>query len=171
MDLRFLERFSSLFTAENPFISYSSIHTHVHTLMAGAVMQRCQLLISSNLGLSVSLKDTSTCSWGEPEIRTSSLAILDDPLNLLDCSRSESYSCYSHRWLVSRSADWSVGQTVQWSVGKCIFQGIIHESQRQNACSLRRPVSVSEKILTQIEIKIWVKRIPVSHDIGLVLLN
>ena len=137
---------------------------HVHTLTVEAVTQRSPLLIRSNFGLSVTLKDTSTCSWGEPGIRTGGLTITGrqtEPTGLQPPRKLQPLQLQ----LVGHSISW----LFSWL---CIFRGTIHESQRKkNAGSLRWPVSVSENFLIQIEIKIWIKRIPVSPDIGLVLIE
>lgn len=39
-------------------------HTHIHTLMAEDPMQAADWSSGEHLGLSIVIKDTSTCSWG-----------------------------------------------------------------------------------------------------------
>ena len=44
---------------------------------------RCQLFIRSNLGFSILLKDTMTCSWGSREFEPATFPLLDDLFHLL----------------------------------------------------------------------------------------
>ena len=64
-------------------------HSHTHSYAdGGGCHARCQLQATrGNLGFSILLKDTSTCSWGEPGFEPVTFRLLYDPLDLL------SYSC------------------------------------------------------------------------------
>ena len=64
MDLHFFSAFSSPLTSQSAlqYSPHSPVHAHIRTLMREAAMQGGNLLIRSNLGLSVLLKDTLTCS-------------------------------------------------------------------------------------------------------------
>ena len=55
-------------------------HLHTHSYTDGRYRHaRCQLHIRSNLGFSILLKDTSTCSSAQPGIQTSNLLITRRP--------------------------------------------------------------------------------------------
>ena len=53
-------------------VTFIHLHTHSDT-DGGGQHARCQLLIRSNAGFSILLKDTSACSWGNQGKQTSNL--------------------------------------------------------------------------------------------------
>ena len=74
----------------NPFTILATFtHSRTHSYTdGGGYHTRHQLLIRSNLGFSILLKDTLTCSWKEPGFEPPTFRLLDKPLYLLTYSRT-----------------------------------------------------------------------------------
>ena len=90
--------FQSSDSSELQHLPHSPTHTYVHTLMAE--VQGAELLIRSNLGCSILLKDTLTCSWGSQGMEPATYRLLDSLLYHLSHSNPYVMVTLCHKLLI-----------------------------------------------------------------------